>query len=224
MTHQLMTEDADIIEFNNNQHARIKIRPMYYELGFSTSKHIYGRRMVLDQLKIAIEQLPKEYAFLIWDVYRPRSVQSTLFDWMRGEVRKKFPAYSDQQNIEETRKYIAMPSKVGDDYCPPHLSGGAIDLTLFDSANNQAFDMGTPFDDCSERAHSNYYDNRSHLSEAETHIKERRLLLKAAMENAGFTSYQYEWWHFDIGNILWSRNKNQPPLFGPLFGDEEWPT
>ena len=43
------------------------------------------------------------------------------------------------------------------------------------------------------------------------------------MEKAGFSSYQHEWWHFDIGNIFWSKQVNCPAVFGPLFGDEEFP-
>ncbi len=44
-----------------------------------------------------------------------------------------------------------------------------------------------------------------------------------AMENAGFSPYPYEWWHFDIGNIFWSRVTKRPEIFGPLFSDKEWP-
>ena len=83
--------------------------------------------------------------------------------------------------------------------------------------------MGTPFDDCTDRAHSLHFEQRSDLTEDEEFIKERRNLLRSAMENSGFVSYQYEWWHFDIGNIFWSRKTGQPEAFGPLFGDEEWP-
>ena len=43
------------------------------------------------------------------------------------------------------------------------------------------------------------------------------------MEACGFTSYEYEWWHFDFGNVFWSCEVKRPVIFGPLFGDEEWP-
>ncbi len=42
------------------------------------------------------------------------------------------------------------------------------------------------------------------------------------MESAGFARYQYEWWHFDIGDIFWSRVTGKKALFGPLYGDNEW--
>lgn len=118
---------------------------------------------------------------------------------------------------------MSAASKVGDKYCPPHLSGGAIDLSLYDINNNQLLNMGTEFDDCTEVAHKNYFDVKNELSEDEDNIRKNRLLLRKNMEACGFTSYEYEWWHFDFGNVFWSRIVKRPEIFGPLFGDEEWP-
>ena len=106
---------------------------------------------------------------------------------------------------------------------PPHLSGGAVDLTLYEILGGKEVEMGTLFDDCTERAHSDYFNIKNQLSPIEEEIKEKRQLLREVMENVGFTSYQYEWWHYDIGNIFWSRIVNQSAVFGPLFGNEEWP-
>lgn len=215
--------DYDAVQFDDKIHSRVQVRPMYFELGFSPSPHIFGRRAVLDRLLKAIDFLPAEYGFLIWDVYRPRDVQSKLFKWMREEIRKKSPHLNDQENYAEARKYMSPPSKVGEEYCSPHLSGGAIDLTLYEIASGQESEMGTPFDDCTDRAHSDYFNEKFQLSPEEEVIKKRRQLLRSVMESVGFVSYQYEWWHFDIGDIFWSRKTENPAVFGPLFGDEEWP-
>jgi len=142
---------------------------------------------------------------------------------MSEEIRKKLPHFSEEENLLETKKFIAEPSKIGEDYCPPHLSGGAIDLTLYDINSGDELDMGTIFDDCSARANRDYFLDKSDLSAEERSIQSRRRLLREAMESVGFTSYQHEWWHFDIGNLLWSQTLKRPALFGPLFGDEEWP-
>ncbi len=214
--------ELEPIELTNQLNERIKIRPMYFELGFSSLPNIYGRRILVDNLMRALEHLPLEIGFLVWDVYRPRAVQAKLFHWMQGEIRKKLPQLNEDENYNETCKYMSPPSNVGDVYCPPHLSGGAIDLTLYDTITGNELDMGTPFDDCTDRAHSLHFDQRSDLTEDEKCIRERRNLLRSAMETSGFVSYQYEWWHFDIGNIFWSRKTGQPEAFGSLFGDEEW--
>lgn len=216
--------DYEPSKFDNETHPRIQVRPMYFEQGFSSTRHIYGRRAVLNRLLKALAILPAQYGFLIWDVYRPRAVQAKLFVWMKEQVRNKYPQLNDQQIEAEAKKYASPPSKIGEVHCPPHLSGGAIDLTLYEIATGQAVEMGTPFDDCTERAHRDYFEQAPQLSQEEDQIKINRRLLRSAMENVGFTSYHYEWWHYDIGDILWSRVTGHPTVFGPLFGDIEWPT
>jgi D-alanyl-D-alanine dipeptidase len=171
----------------------------------------------------ALEFVPTQYGLLIWDVYRPRAVQEKLFNWMRAEVKKKYPNLTDEENYLESKKYAAPSSKIKDAHCPPHLSGGSIDLTLYDLKTDKEADMGTVFDDCTTRAHRDFFETKNDLSKEEVLIKASRNLLRSAMEKVGFTSYQYEWWHFDIGNILWSDITGNPAVFGPLFGDEEWP-
>jgi len=142
--------DYDVVEFNNKSHSRIRVDPMYFKLGYSPSPRIFGRYSVFDRLIKVIDSLPQEYGLLIWDVYRPRSVQEKLFNWMREEIRKKSPLLSDEENYEETKKYMSAPSMPGEEYCPPHLSGGAIDLTLYEIADGKALEMGTSFDDCTD--------------------------------------------------------------------------
>ncbi|CDZ78203.1 D-alanyl-D-alanine dipeptidase [Legionella massiliensis] len=217
-------DDYEIVKFTNQIDPRLHVRPMYFELGFSPETTIYGRTAVLKGLMKALALIPQEYGLLIWDVYRPRAVQAALFNWMHKEIQIKYPHLTEAELFEETKKYVALPAEIGNDYCSPHLSGGAIDLTLCEADSGRELDMGTPFDDCSERAHLGYFSQKSHLSPAEKEIKKRRELLRSTMESVGFTSYQYEWWHFDIGNFFWSQKLGCAEAFGPLFGDKEWPS
>jgi D-alanyl-D-alanine dipeptidase len=214
---------ANPVVFTNEIHNRIKVEPMYYQLGFSPSPDVFGRLIVLKQLIKALSLLPEEYGFVIWDIYRPRSIQEKLFNWMRDEIRKKSPQLSDEENYSETRKFMSPPSSVGDSYCAPHLSGGAVDLSLFSVSHGHNLDMGTIFDDCTDKAHRDYFNLKGQLLAEEENIKSRRNILRAIMEQVGFTSYEHEWWHFDIGNIFWARELNRTEMFGPLFGDNEWP-
>lgn len=196
---------------------------MYYELGFSNTPTIYGRQAILDRLLHALSFIPSHYGFVIWDIYRPREVQRRLFEWMRDEIRKNHPTLSDDENYVEAKKYMSPPSVVGEDYCPPHLSGGAVDLTLFECGNDHEVDMGTKFDDCTEKAHRDYFENARILSPNEESIRVNRNTLRNAMESVGFTTYKYEWWHYDFGNRFWENATGQKAIFGPLFGDFEWP-
>ncbi|MBX9586000.1 MAG: hypothetical protein K2X50_01965 [Gammaproteobacteria bacterium] len=215
--------DLAAVELHNQIHPRIKVRPVYYELGYSPSPKIYGRQIVLTRVLEMLEELPSQYGILIYDVYRPRAVQGVLFEVIRNEVRKLMPHLTEDENFIETRKYVSLPSIVGNPYCAPHLSGGAIDLTLINSATFQECNMGGPFDDPSEISNRNFYEKKSSLTQEEKEIKTRRDLLQELMESVGFTSHEFEWWHYDLGDILWSKATGQPEAFGPLFGDSEWP-
>lgn len=204
-------------------HPRLRVQPKYFELGFSPSLAIYARAAVVDRLLLALDHLPASLGLMVWDVYRPRAVQATLFEWMKGEVKKRHPSFTAEQIFEEAKKFAARPSVVGEAYCPPHLSGGAVDLTLFDCASGELLPMGTPFDDCTERAHALYFENQTTLSVEDEQCRASRALLRNAMLSVGFVNYEYEWWHFDYGDHLWSNQTGQQGLFGPLFGDLEWP-
>jgi zinc D-Ala-D-Ala dipeptidase len=217
-------QDFDAVELRDSLHPRIKIYPIYFEQGFSPSAQIFARRAVQDRLIQALQCLPETQGFLIWDVYRPRAVQKILFEWMREQVRKRLPNLTEEEIEAETRKYASAPSKIGDAHCPPHLSGGAVDLTVFDFNTNEVLEMGTPFDDCTERAHAYYFEQQQHLTKTDEQFRKNRKILCDAMLHVGFTAYQYEWWHFDIGNAWWSRQTGEPAVFGPLFGDNEWPS
>ena len=77
----------------------------------------------------------------------------------------------------------------------------ALDVTLLD-AQGRELDMGTGFDDLSERSHpakEALLQARGELSAQ--HIENRRWL-RGAMFQAGFVGINSEWWHFDCGDRL----------------------
>jgi D-alanyl-D-alanine dipeptidase len=55
-------------------------------------------------------------------------------------------------------------------------------------------------------------------------IRDRRRILRNAMQAMGFTTYQYEWWHYDLGDVFWEKNTGIKAIFGPLFNDLEYPS
>ena len=91
---------------------------------------------------------------------------------------------------------------------PVHTTGGAVDLTLIDT-NGKPLNMGTDFDDFSEKANTDYYER--HFNQEIT--KNRRLLYNA-MINEGFTNIPSEWWHYDYGDSYWGFYKGEPPFYG----------
>ena len=69
-----------------------------------------------------------------------------------------------------------------------HTDGVAVDLTLV-AADGAELDLGTPFDEFSQRAH---------MMNASAPVLARRLQLRDAMVAARFAPYANEWWHFSI--------------------------
>ena len=70
-----------------------------------------------------------------------------------------------------------------------------MDLTLYDLATGREADMGSPYDEMSERSYPTW-------DKGPKEALARRSLLAAAMEKEGFFEYVAEWWHFDYKDWL----------------------
>jgi D-alanyl-D-alanine dipeptidase len=146
------------------------------DLRYATINNIVGRQLyedsvakldaaVLDRLTIAAERLrQQDLRLVIWDAYRPLEVQRQL------------------QAIDKDPRYVSDNSM--------HCRGLAVDATLA-SSEGRYLDMGTDFDELTERAHVD-------TSAINDEQRKNRLLLQNVMEAAGFTQWPYEWWHYDL--------------------------
>ncbi len=126
--------------------------------------------------KIVGEALVKVQAYLlenfnlrikVFDGYRPLSVQKKMWKIMPDD------------------RYVANPAKGS-----RHNRGAAVDLTIIDSTGTD-LEMGTEYDNFTEKAHYDYFD----LPKA---VKANRKLLRDIMEKYGFHPITTEWWHFDF--------------------------
>jgi kynurenine formamidase/D-alanyl-D-alanine dipeptidase len=111
----------------------------------------------------------KGYGLTIFDGYRPWAVTRLFWD-----------ITPDDQKI-----FVADPA-LGS----KHNRGCAVDLTLHALADPRQVAMPSAYDESSPRAYATYDGGA-------TGERERRDLLRAAMEREGFFVYPYEWWHFD---------------------------
>jgi D-alanyl-D-alanine dipeptidase len=83
----------------------------------------------------------------------------------------------------------------------PHSRGVAIDVTLIDSQGID-LDMGTGFDDLTERAfHA--------CADVSSTAQRNRAILLGVMTAAGWDFYRNEWWHYQLFN----------PRRYPLYSD-----
>jgi len=109
------------------------------------------------------------YGLLVHDAYRPWYVTKVFWE--------ATPA--------EGKIFVADPSQGS-----RHNRGCAVDLTLYELASGRPVEMVSVYDEQSPRAFPDYPGG--------TGLQRwQRTLLRRAMEDAGFTVYEWEWWHFD---------------------------
>ena len=184
-------------------------QPVYFQSGLADAlPEIWVRKGVYDRLVIAAKALPFGYRLVLLDGWRPTTIQQFLFDKIRNEIASQNPTFSEAEIDRKTLLYAARASD--DPVRPsPHITGGAIDVTLADE-NGTILDMGGEFDEASERSWT--------ATEVSAVAAERRQHLLAAMRHAGFTNLPSEWWHFDYGNWLWAWYSKRPSaLYGPIL-------
>jgi N-acyl-D-amino-acid deacylase len=136
------------------------------------------------------------YGLLIHDAYRPWYVTKIFWD----------------ATPPEGKIFVADPAQGS-----RHNRGCAVDLTLYDLATGKPIEMPGTYDEMSPRSFPGYPGGTSLQ-------RWHRDLLRRAMESAGFTVYESEWWHFDykdwheypILNVLFEK-------FGPTIASETNP-
>lgn len=109
------------------------------------------------------------YGLLLLDGYRPWAVTKLFWD--------ATPA--------DQKVFVANPAKGS-----RHNRGGSIDLTLVHLDTGKEADMGGGYDEFTPRSYVTYEGGPKEP-------RDRRDLLRGAMEREGFFVLPWEWWHFD---------------------------
>ncbi len=170
------------------------IEGVQVELRYATGNNFVGRDLYspLDCAWLhrdAAEALEKTVAWLgaergdlkllVLDALRPQRVQEQLWAALQGT---------------DLLGYLANPVRGS-----IHSFGMAVDITLVDR-RGQELDMGTPFDDLSERSHPALEAQFLARGELTVPQIDNRRLLRAAMQQGGWVGINSEWWHFDCGD------------------------
>ncbi|MED4779254.1 M15 family metallopeptidase [Brevibacillus choshinensis] len=179
----------------------IEVYPAYYHDGLPGSRpDCLVRQSVAERLLHAVSVLPVDHRLVILDGWRPLEVQQSLYDRLKNQLLEQGWTESDAF-YEELHRYVARPTN-NPARPPRHLTGGAVDLTI--TGPDGWLNMGTPFDDFSERASTRFFELHEPVDDSELRIRDNRRILYHAMIHAGFTNYSDEWWHFDFGNQAWA--------------------
>ena len=127
----------------------------------------YLRRAALIALTRVQQTLQKQgLCIVIWDAYRPYSITEMMWEAVMDD------------------RYAANPATGS-----AHNRGIAVDVSLADVTTGHELDMGTGFDDFSEKAHHDY-------TQLPAYIIKNRALLREVMEKNGFKALETEWWHY----------------------------
>lgn len=124
----------------------------------------------------ALDKAHPGYRLLCYDCARPRRVQRVMWDLVKMPNKKDYVASPDEGSI--------------------HNYGAAVDLTVTDE-RGIPLDMGTAYDFFGPLAWPD--QELQHLRDG-TLTQEQyanRLILRKAMQTAGFSRIHTEWWHFN---------------------------
>ncbi|MBF0311894.1 MAG: D-Ala-D-Ala dipeptidase [Oligoflexia bacterium] len=201
----------------DDRYASFILENYYMMKGYAGSNiNMYAREALLKKLEFGLKFLEPNYTLVLFDAFRGRATQLSLYNDFYSQIKIRNPHLSDKLLHEETKKFVAHPDDRGRFPVAPHNSGGAIDLSI--RYGEQTLDMGTEFDDLTDLAQSNYFEQNfiegiGFTRERWLEVRANRRLLFNLMKVLGFTNYEYEWWHFDLGNCLWGSALNTPWIF-----------
>jgi zinc D-Ala-D-Ala dipeptidase len=119
------------------------------------------------------------WRLLVLDALRPQRVQEAIWVDVAGTPAQAYFANPERGSI--------------------HSYGMAVDVTLL-APNGTEADMGSGFDEMSERSHPALHERLlagGVLTPAQVH---ERQCLADAMAAGGFAGIPHEWWHFDHGD------------------------
>jgi zinc D-Ala-D-Ala dipeptidase len=161
------------------------------------------REKVATLLEKTAKNLPDHYSLVLKIGYRPLSVQYQLFDEVYQYFSQQQPGISPAQLHQMTLEFVTHP----DQNVPPHSTGAAVDLTLWDSRVQEYVDMGSAINYPGEESWTYYADTLN-----PTQIT-NRLYLTRLMLAAGFANLASEWWHYSYGDPRWAVFYNQDSLY-----------
>lgn len=182
---------------------RLMVYPIYHHLGVPDAlPDCFVRSGVHDRLLKAAELLPSGVYLTVLDGWRPLSVQTQLYQSLSQAITSANPDCSAEEVADLIRSFVSVPS-ISKESPSPHLTGGAVDVTLTDK-NGMWLDMGSEFDAACDQSYTAYYEQITNPTDQESLIRSHRRMLYNAMTGAGFSNLNSEWWHYDFGDQLWA--------------------
>ncbi|MBR3767767.1 MAG: M15 family metallopeptidase [Clostridia bacterium] len=213
----LKETDENFVDIFTYSNGAIKVNMQYAKVKIpSAIQKAYVRETVAKKLSEAKKLLPEGFTFEIFDAWRPYEVQLSLFNNYREQIVKQ--SVIDMTEEELTKKvceFVSFPDK-SKRVSYVHSTGGAVDITILDSNGNR-LNMGTEFDDFSEKAYTAWYEQNG----SDEQIKKNRRLLHNVLCECGFTNYPAEWWHYDFGDSFWAFYTQNEAIYSSKYEEAD---
>jgi len=192
----------------------------------------YGKNMnpwrlrigLINRLLIAqnnLKILNPSFQLGLYDALRPLTVQLFMFNHeidvmceAKGFKRNDPNRTSELNNIvNQVSKFWAPP--ISDPMTPPpHSTGAAVDLTLYNLEGLEV-DLGSKIDFIGSISSPNYFAQEGRKNDEARDFHQKRSILKKVMLKAGFVQHPNEWWHFSFGDQLWAwKTKKKNAIYG----------
>jgi zinc D-Ala-D-Ala dipeptidase len=196
--------------------AGVREDPAYVKVGLPGARDAcWLREGVAERLGRAAAALPAGLTLVVWDGYRAIETQQALYGEYLTELLMAHPDWPSEALEEAAARYVSPPLRSVHSP-PPHLTGGAVDLTLADG-DGRPLDLGTPFDAFVPEAGARAFEEAGPERQA---ARDLRRTLFWAMSAQGFTAYAEEWWHYDHGDQFWGLVTGGPAHYGPCGSPE----
>ena len=177
---------------------------------------IYLRRGVAQRLVTVNTALRiSGLELFVHDGYRSLLVQRYVRDVsVRARLQQEFPGITEAELERRIDDFAANIGENIETAPPPHLTGGAVDLTIRETGGEQ-IEMGkslglysTAFPD-----HFECLAEMRELNDIELQAQKNRRILYWVMEGEGFAVNPTEWWHWSYGDQLWSKLRGTKAAF-----------
>jgi D-alanyl-D-alanine dipeptidase len=151
----------------------------YGALNILPPRTLRVRASVEQRLADAQALLPKGFQLIVLDGWRSLAEQATLIEHYAA-AGAEYVASIDSNSMR-----------------PPHVTGGAVDVTL--AYRGKPLALGTDYDSFNPSAHLCAFESIDGI------VRRLRRVLASAMLGGGFAPYPYEWWHWSFGDDVWAQ-------------------
>ncbi len=152
--------------------------------GYHAPKPVLTREAAAALAQAAKDLRKQGYRILVYDAYRPQKAVTHFVRWINDPEAAGVKAFFPNLTKGDLLKGRYIDARSG------HSRGSVIDLTLA-RMDGTPVDMGGTFDLFDEVSHPN-------ATQITPEQRRNRLILKEAMEKAGFVQLDTEWWHFRL--------------------------